>query len=47
VWEPLQARANHGLPLPDGVDAADVAAVRRAAELRHVHQSTNAEAGAP
>ena len=30
VWEPLQARANHGLPLPGGVVDDDLAAIRRA-----------------
>ena len=46
VWEPLQARANHGLPLPSGVDATDLATVRRAAEVRHILRASNAEAAA-
>ena len=42
VWEPLQARANHGLSLPDGVDASDLAVVRRAAEVGGLlHTSRN------
>ena len=31
VWEPLQARANHSLSLPGGVEDDDLAAIRRAA----------------
>ena len=43
VWEPLQARANHGLELPEGVTGADVALIRRAAEVRYINRATNAE----
>jgi len=43
VWEPLQARANHGLALPEGVTGADVALIRRAAEVRYINRATNAE----
>jgi hypothetical protein len=44
VWEPLQARANHGLPLPPGVGAEDLALIRAAAETRHVHRAASSEA---
>jgi hypothetical protein len=40
------APLNHGLALPPGVDAADLAAVRRAAEVRHSHRANNDEAAA-
>ena len=43
VWEPLQARANHGLELPENVTGADVALIRRAAEVRYINRATNAE----
>lgn len=43
VWEPLQARANHGLSLPEGVTASDVALIRRAAEVRYINRATNME----
>ena len=43
VWEPLQARANHGLPLPTGVTVSDVSLIRNAAEVRYVNRSRNAE----
>lgn len=46
VWEPLQARANHGLPLPGGVADDDLAAIRRAAEVRYINRATNAEGAA-
>ena len=46
VWEPLQARANHGLPLPWGVADDDLAAIRRAAEVRYINRATNAEGAA-
>ena len=43
MWEPLQARANHGLELPENVTGADVALIRRAAEVRYINRATNAE----
>ena len=45
VWEPLQARLNHGLPLPVGVTPDDVARIRKAAEVRYV-TAANAEGAA-
>jgi hypothetical protein len=42
VWEPLQARLNHGLPLPVGVTPDDVARIREAAEVRYVNRAANA-----
>ena len=46
VWEPLQARLNHGLPLPVGVTPDDVARIREAAEVRYVNRAANAEGAA-
>ncbi len=46
VWEPLQARHNHGLPLPRGVSSEDLRLIRRAAEVRYVNRATNAEGAA-
>ena len=46
VWEPLQARANHSLSLPGGVEDDDLAAIRRAAEARYINRATNAEGAA-
>ena len=46
VWEPLQARANHSLSLPGGVEDDDLAAIRRAAEVRYINRATNAEGAA-
>ena len=46
VWEPLQARLNHGLALPAGVTSGDVARIREAAEVRYVNRATNAEGAA-
>ena len=46
VWEPLQARLNHGLALPRGVTSRDVARIREAAEVRYVNRATNAEGAA-
>ena len=46
VWEPLQARLNHGLALPVGVTSGDVRRIRKAAEVRYVNRATNAEGAA-